>query len=129
MKRALHASQTSGRQRPVVRIFKPSLRDRLTALWSGPLLSPDEMDAQTELVRALMLRRLGAGGTPSPSLLRRVTYAGNVQTLWYLRSELMAALACAHDETRARREMAEITSAFQGVLPKGLQAPTRTFRH
>ena len=43
--------------------------------------------------------------------------------------ELMAALAFAHDETRARREMAEITDAFQGALPKGLQAPVRTFRH
>ena len=128
MKRAGHPGADRGSERPR-RIFKLSLRDRLTSLWNGPMLSPDDMEAQAEVVRELMLKRLGAGGTPSPSLLRRITYAGNVQTLWYLRSELMAALAFAHDETRARREMAEITAAFQGALPKGLQAPVRTFRH
>ncbi len=124
MKRVTHGSHfPPGGGRSIVRIFKPSLRGRLSALWAreGVPLSQNALDGQVEDVRARMLGHLSKGQILTTSLYRRIQYADDIQALWYLRSDLMAALAFAHGETMAKREMAEITEAFQGALPKAMR--------
>jgi hypothetical protein len=125
VKRVAQGSRfASGGGRSIARIFKPSLRVRLlSSLWGGLAapLSQNAMDGQVEDVRARMLVHLCKGKLPTSSLYRRIQYADDIQALWYLRSDLMAALAFAHGETMAKREMAAITEAFQAALPKAMR--------
>jgi hypothetical protein len=51
---------------------------------------------------------------------RRVQFADDLQALWYLRGDLMAALADLHGEAHARETIRNISDQFQGLLPKGL---------
>lgn len=50
----------------------------------------------------------------------RIQHAEDSERLWYLRSELMQALASTHGELRAASELLRITEMFHDVLPKGL---------
>lgn len=115
--------------RSIRRIFKSTLRGRLFSLWGGcsAPLSQNALDGQVEDIRAMMLGHLGQ--SPTSSLYRRIQYADDIQALWYLRSDLMAALAFAHGETMAKREMAVITEAFQAALPKALQLRSGGRKH
>lgn len=68
-----------------------------------------------------MLTVLGdVGPTNFPQITRRIRYANDVQALWYLRGDLMAALATIHGEMAARKKIQSITHMFQGLLPNGL---------
>ena len=98
------------------------LRLRMSALWQRltPQLSPQNVDRQMEDVREIMLSHLGLGRAMTSSLCRRIQYANDIQGLWYLRSDLMTTLAAAHGETMARLEMTDITSAFEGALPRAM---------
>jgi len=59
------------------------------------------------------------GPTRFPQIIRRIRYADDIQALWYLRGDLMAALAALHGEAAARQRVASITDQFQGLLPRG----------
>ncbi|MGE0498543.1 MAG: hypothetical protein AB7I35_00190 [Ramlibacter sp.] len=68
-----------------------------------------------------MLDLLGESGAKHfPQITRRVRYANDVQALWYLRGDLMAALSATHGETEARARVARLTSLFKGLLPASL---------
>lgn len=64
------------------------------------------------------LRR--AGSNVHQSVERRITYANNLQDLWYLRGDVMAAIATMDGEAAARKKIAQISDMFKGLLPKGL---------
>lgn len=49
----------------------------------------------------------------------RCWLATDIAALWYLRSNLMAALAASHGETAARDSISRITFLFQGHQPGG----------
>jgi hypothetical protein len=42
--------------------------------------------------------------------------------LWYLRGDLMAALAAMHGEVAARQRIAAITAMFHGLVPESLNS-------
>ena len=68
-----------------------------------------------------MLSTLGESGAKQfPHVARRVRYATDVQALWYLRGDLMAALAALHGEAVARQKVQRISDMFQGLLPGGM---------
>jgi hypothetical protein len=70
-----------------------------------------------------MLAALGeAGSKHFPQITRRIRYANDVQALWYLRGDLMAALAAMHGEMAAREKVAGVTDMFRGLLPSGLNS-------
>jgi hypothetical protein len=70
-----------------------------------------------------MLAVLGDAGLKHfPQITRRIRYANDVQALWYLRGDLMGALAAMHGEVVAREKLASITDMFQGLLPGGLHS-------
>ncbi len=78
---------------------------------------------QLEHLRLAMLETLGESGLAAhPRVARRLRFADDVQTLWYARSELMAALAEQHGEARARQELERLGALFNGLLPAGMTA-------
>lgn len=55
-------------------------------------------------------------------LVRKLLLAPSIEALWYLRSEVMAALAGDHGEAVARRMLDTLTAQFTGLLPEAAAA-------
>lgn len=107
-----------------MRWLKPNLRSSIYGLLGNPV-APSEsiLENGTEDIRESMLALLGeSGSTHFPQITRRIRYANDIQALWYLRGDLMAALAGMHGEMVAREKVASISSQFQGLLPNGLSS-------
>lgn len=105
-----------------MRWFKGSIRSSIYGLLGNPV-GPTEstLETSTEDIREAMLALLGDTGTRQfPNVTRRVRYANDVQALWYLRGDLMAALAATQGEAAAREKIQHITRMFQGLLPGSL---------
>lgn len=74
-----------------------------------------------ESIREAMLDGLGVSGAVTASKLElRVTHACDLQDLWYLRGDLMAAIAAVDGEAIARQKLNQISDMFQGLLPRSL---------
>ena len=81
------------------------------------------MENAVEDVRETMLALLGdAGPRKYAALTRRLRYAADIQALWYLRGDLMGALAAMNGERVAREQVASVTQMFKGVLPGSLNS-------
>lgn len=107
-----------------MRWLKPGLRNSIYGLLGNPMPPTDSiMESSTEEIREAMLGVLGPSGQTSfPNVARRLRYANDIQALWYLRGDLMAALAALYSESIAREKIAGITDQFQGLLPGGLHS-------
>lgn len=107
-----------------MRWFKPNLRGSLYGLLGNPVAPTEStLESGTEDIREAMLALLGEVGTKRfPHVTRRVRYANDIQGLWYLRGDLMAALAATHGETAAREKIQTITNMFHGLLPGSLSS-------
>ncbi len=107
-----------------MRWLKPNLRSSIYGLLGNPVGPSESMlERGMEDIRESMLTQLGeAGFKQFAQTTRRIRYASDVQALWYLRGDLMAALAAMHGELAARENIASITSMFQGLLPSGLNS-------
>jgi hypothetical protein len=85
--------------------------------------SESMLESGTEDVRESMLAVLGETGPRDfPHITRRIRYANDIQALWYLRGDLMGALATLHGEMVAREKIQSITQMFSGLLPNGLNS-------
>lgn len=105
-----------------MRWFKPSLRNSLYGLL-GQAPSANVLENGTEDVREAMLELLGEDGARQfPIVTRRIRYATDIQALWYLRGDLMAALSQRYGETAARRHVEQLSRMFNGLLPRSLMA-------
>ena len=104
--------------------FKGTLRNSIYGLLGNPVAPSDSMlESSTEDIREAMLSLLGEGGTKQfANVTRRIRYANDVQGLWYLRGDLMAALAAGHGEATAREQVQKITRMFSGLLPGSLNS-------
>ena len=102
--------------------LKPRLRDSLYGLLGNPPRPSDSVLGNgADEIRECMLDALGDEAPRQfASLVRRVRYADDIQALWYLRGDVMAALASMHGERAARQQIASISAQFQGLLPGGL---------
>jgi hypothetical protein len=107
-----------------MRWFKPNLRSSLYGLLgNAPAPTESILESGTEDIREAMLALLGENGTRRfPHVTRRVRYANDIQALWYLRGDLMAALAALHGESAAREKIQRITGMFHGLLPGSLNS-------
>ena len=102
--------------------LKPKRKNSLFGLLGNPP-APSEsvLESGIDDIREAMLGALGPDGAKHFSqLTRRIRYSDDVQALWYLRGDLMAALASMYGERAARERMAAITDQFQGLLPGSL---------
>jgi hypothetical protein len=106
-----------------MRWLKPTLRSVYGLLGNPPAPTDSILEEGTEDVREAMLSALGDKGTRQfPHVTRRIRYASDIQSLWYLRGDLMATLSSMHGEVAARQTVARITAQFQGLLPGSLSS-------
>ena len=106
-----------------MRWFKPNIRSSLYGLLGNAGASDSRMLGAEDAIREAMLALLDAYGAKQfPQVVRRIRYADDLEALWYLRGDLMAALAASLDESRARKMVDSITAQFQGLLPQGLSS-------
>lgn len=95
--------------------IKTSILGLLTAT---PTHGNSTLIDQLEAIRYAMLSVLGDDAmTDSPALVRRIKYADDIGGLWFLRSELMAALAQMYGEHKARDVMQHLSDMFKGYVP------------
>lgn len=103
-----------------MRWAKTSLRNSFFG-WFGrdPVVEPTQ---HLERVRAAMLQALDQlHGATNATLERRLLFARHIDELWYARPDLMNAIAEREGESAARDRLAEITTLFQGNLPRQLR--------
>jgi len=106
-----------------MRWLKPNLRSIYGLLGNPPAPSHSVLEDGIEDVRESMLACLGEPGQKNfPQITRRIRYAGDIHALWYLRGDLMGALASMHGEAAARQKVASITNQFRGLVPGGMTA-------
>lgn len=92
--------------------------------------SPRKQAASLAQIREAMLAALGERGAQAyPVIQLRVTYADDVQDLWYLRGDVMAAVADLDGELEARKAIASISTMFSGLLPSGLTSRLSPLEH
>jgi hypothetical protein len=83
----------------------------------------DRSQAALEQVRDAILDSLNACGLNEETVIRlRVSYANDLQDLWYMRGDLMAAISAAKGEAEARRLLDHVSELFKGHLPRGLSS-------
>ncbi len=76
-----------------------------------------------ERVRTQMLQLLSRyEGAAFYRVAERIRYADEMECLWYLRQDLMAALSEVHGEVAARNAVAPLNALFKGQLPAALTA-------
>lgn len=103
-----------------MRSWKPTIQS-LFGLLGGAQRSSRALDDAIGDIQEAMLAALGqAGGKRFPAVWRRIQYAPDLQALWYLRGDLMAALAALHGEAHAREAIRDISEQFDGLLPRSL---------
>lgn len=83
-----------------------------------------------EEIRDTMLCTLGSQGQEiSPGLTRRLQFASDIESLWYLRSDWMGTLAATLGERAAKHHVDRVNVMFDGLLPAGLQSRPRSLLH
>ena len=70
-------------------------------------------------VRRAMLALVDEYCADNVELRHKLTFANDIDALWYLRSNLMIALAASQGETVARDRISRITVLFQERQPGG----------
>jgi hypothetical protein len=75
-------------------------------------------DRQMGQIRTAMLSLLQVhGGHSIQRVAQRVRFAGDLESLWYLRQDVLTALSAIDGEVAARRQMKQINRLFKGGLP------------
>lgn len=104
-----------------MRWFKPVKNSIYGLLGNPPAPTESVLEVGTEDIREAMLSLMGENGPKHfPHVTRRIRYANDIQALWYLRGDLMGALAALYGESEARRRMQSVTHMFEGLLPGGM---------
>lgn len=109
-----------------MRWHKPSLKS-IHSFWGQRARTEVVPEPATDGVRHAMLQVTPhiAAGEPHAALFARIQRAANLQALWYLRGDLMSAIASQYGEAAARQQVATITKLFVGLIPEArhLSAP------
>ena len=90
------------------------LRTSLMGLFEQSTILTDE--EVLEDIRHAMLKTAELHNI-SPALEHRITYAHDIETLWYLRTNLMAGISFCCGEKIATYALEDITSRFVGHIP------------
>lgn len=102
----------------------PNLMTGMQSLFNTLKSSPAAgSETAMDTIRSAMLDALGPqGATAYPVVQLRVAYASEIQDLWYLRGDVMAALAAVEGEACARTKLEPISRMFKGLLPRGMNS-------
>ncbi|MFN4120077.1 hypothetical protein [Acidovorax sp.] len=105
---------------------KPNIRNSLHDLLGRdkPSSTAWVRDQGLENIRRAMLHSLaGVSGCEVARMNMRLRYAGDIEALWYLRSDLFTTLLPLCGRAYAQNALDRITPLFQGQLPRTLRAP------
>ncbi|TFZ08269.1 hypothetical protein [Ramlibacter humi] len=112
-----------------MRWFKPNLRNSLHAIFSAGLgqARPEEAESAftIEDIRQRMLQLVPPdtdGDERTAVVARRLRYADQVESLWFMRGELMAVLARTRGEAAALEAISGVSDMFDNLLPEGLRS-------
>ena len=93
-----------------------TLQSLIGSLSSQPA---QQMESSLDSIRQAMLEAMGTtGASRYPVVQLRVSYANDIQDLWYLRGDVMAVLAAIEGEGSARSKLHGISEMFRGLLPR-----------
>ena len=112
-----------------MRWLKPNLNSIYSLLGKPPPAAAPAEAFRIEAVRQLMLDTVMALDLDKlhPEVVRKISYALDIQGLWFARSDLMTAIASERGETFAREKLVGITELFDGLLPKAFSyQPSKT---
>jgi hypothetical protein len=101
------------------------MREGINSIISSPQkLEREESDAVvTERFRQAMLELAqGVSGARAERLALRIRCAATLQSLWFMRSDVMALLAPAFGEAEARHRLDTISAPVREALPSGLRS-------
>lgn len=104
--------------------FNSKLRSSFSALLGGSASAPAPVgEVSLEDIRQTMheLARLDRSERAA-KLGRRIRYASDVETLWFMRGELMGLLARIRGEAAALEEIERLSNLFSELLPSGLRS-------
>ena len=96
---------------------------RFTSSFAALLVNQDtELDTEGRMedVRTAMVYQLStiANSVECAFIGDGIARAGDIQTLWYMRSDLVKVLADCHGEEIARENVGRITEMFDGLVPQ-----------
>jgi hypothetical protein len=104
----------------------------ISLLDEATLTTDAAVEIRTEEIRQVMLNAISEfedEQATSPTLWNMVTHAPSIQTLWYLRSDLLIFLSRRSGEKVASERLLIITETFRGVIPRSqMPKPGRTGR-
>jgi hypothetical protein len=101
--------------------FKSATGSLLGALGIARGPSKSALEEKAYEIRQAMLTTLGEPTSqPFTALRRRLVFAEDIEALWYLRSEWMAAMSTLHGERVAAAHLRGINLHFEGLLAKGM---------
>lgn len=91
-----------------------SIRDSLLGWLGGSShdSGPSAEGARHAMLELLLLEGMGLDEAAHLALLRRIRYARDLEALWYLRPELVSALAAQHGERVARERVNNLAAHF-----------------
>jgi hypothetical protein len=89
-----------------------------SSFWGFLSKSPDAGTVRLERIRAEMLKAMDSHCDDDHHLALEgpLRFAGDLETLWYLRLDLMQAIASSRDQTKANLILRGITLLFKGHL-------------
>lgn len=102
---------------------KPNLRSSLHGLLGrdAPASTAWVRNQGLEEIRYAMIQCLaGLSGSDVARMNMRLRYAGDIEALWYLRSDLRAVLTPLRGDALTHATLAQLTLLFQGQLPRAL---------
>jgi hypothetical protein len=86
-------------------------------------------DCITEIQRAMLQALAPAAAQANTSITRRIAQAEDIQTLWYLRADLMVALAGFHGEAQATETLRAVSNRFHALLPGRFSSRSSPLSH
>jgi len=100
-----------------------SLYTMLTVMGGDPPRGSGSGHHNIEDIRQSMLELVAEdGGERSMRLSRRIRYASDLESLWFMRGEIMGLLARIYGEASALEKVEELSSMFADLLPSGLRS-------
>lgn len=93
---------------------------RFTSSFAALLGSEQTAGGSVEDIRTAMVYQVSVIGNSvdCTAICTEIAMAGDIQTLWYLRSNLVNVLAERFGEKIAREKVNRITEMFHGLIPK-----------
>lgn len=106
-----------------MRAASSSLLTTIQGLMFGSETRGPSVEDRLDLLRQRMLDSLGGtDGLQMSALQRRVLFAPDAESLWYLRPEVLMNISAVRGERMARQLVDDISIGFDGLLPGGLMA-------